>query len=326
MCTRITKTYDRDQAFRLTSQQTETLDANTPQMLQQFAYSYDPVGNIAGIVHTKHDGTSETWAYAYDDLDRLIAATLDGETVRTFTYSPTGNILNKSDVGDYVYADAHPQAVTTVGANSAASIALAYNPAGNLISHGDWSHRYDAKQRLIGSYNADQSISYTYDEGRNRTIKTNDTTGATTIYIGAHLDIIDGQEKQYIFLNDTRIAALDSALGQNCAAPANGDWTITQSCVITEDVLAPANTIVQAPAIMTVKDNASLYVDLKTFNIQVKQGAGILIKQGSKIAQGTHGTVVLGAATQPEIESRPLSATQVTPAISDGNIASYALP
>ena len=54
------------------------------------AYSYDAKGRIIAVDSFK---AAEDWTYAYDDLDRLTAATNTGDftLTQTFQYDTTGN-------------------------------------------------------------------------------------------------------------------------------------------------------------------------------------------------------------------------------------------
>ena len=65
---------------------------------------------------------------------------------RTYSYGPTGNILNKSDVGSYDYLGWHPQAVTKAGAKS-----YTYDDNGSLTGDDTWAHTYDTRGRLTKS-------------------------------------------------------------------------------------------------------------------------------------------------------------------------------
>ncbi|MCX6740069.1 MAG: hypothetical protein NTZ49_02475 [Candidatus Parcubacteria bacterium] len=91
--------------------------------IQDLAYTYDDVGNITGIIDQSETNTRKNAAYAYDDLYRLTGATItdsatEDDYTQTYNYDSLGNILNKSDVGDYEYNGntgslyANPHAVT----------------------------------------------------------------------------------------------------------------------------------------------------------------------------------------------------------------------
>lgn len=58
--------------------------------------------------------------FQYDNLDRLIQIQLDGTTTLTTSYAASGNILNKSDVGNYNYAAPQPHAVSSISSPASA--------------------------------------------------------------------------------------------------------------------------------------------------------------------------------------------------------------
>src|SRR5207253_1175978 len=75
----------------------------------------------------------------YDGLNRLTSATVNlspTPLVKTFSYSPIGNMLSKSDVGTYSYPPAgspQPHAVMSVS-GGAISTTFTYDPNGNQTS------------------------------------------------------------------------------------------------------------------------------------------------------------------------------------------------
>jgi hypothetical protein len=69
----------------------------------------------------------------------------------------------------------------------------------------------------------------------------------------------------------------------DCVPPLTGDWTISNSCTLEEQVTAPANLIIQNGAVLTIEKNASINIDLSTHAIRVKKASGILVKKGGKI-------------------------------------------
>ena len=114
------------------------------------AYSHDAKGRITAVDSFK---AAEDWTYAYDDLDRLTAATNTGDATltQTFQYDTTGNrparralgpyprrrslpsidppdrsiwrrpnrrSPDNSKIGSYTYDANHPHAVATAGSYS----------------------------------------------------------------------------------------------------------------------------------------------------------------------------------------------------------------
>ena len=100
------KTFPREQAFRLASASATGPDG---QLLLSMAYDYDPAGNLTALRRTDTLGTRE-YRYTYDPLHRLLQMQSNHQTLRTYDYSPTGNILQKSNIGHYQYTTPHPPA------------------------------------------------------------------------------------------------------------------------------------------------------------------------------------------------------------------------
>jgi len=138
--------------------------------------------------------------YTYDDLDRLLTATISGTPVsgnnntnggnynQTYSYSPTGNILSNSFLGTYLYDgtnNANPQAVTKAGAKT-----FSYDKNGNVIStlnagitqNLTYDYRNNVTQIAIGA----STTKYTYDSGYNRVKKYTPTGSDSTlsVYLG----------------------------------------------------------------------------------------------------------------------------------------------
>ena len=100
-----TNTYDSTALYRMTSK--VSLLPNS-QHGQDFAYTYDPLGNITKIIDASVASTSKTVNYTYDDLARLTSASSTGAVSGTnflhaYTYDALGNILT-SPIGTYSYA------------------------------------------------------------------------------------------------------------------------------------------------------------------------------------------------------------------------------
>jgi hypothetical protein len=97
--------------------------------------------------------------FAYDSLNRLRYATTNGvgqgQYQQDYQYdSYTGNLLNRSDVGTYTYAQSKPHAVIQAGARTFGYDAngnitheggvprFAYNPEGKLTTREGYTYSY----------------------------------------------------------------------------------------------------------------------------------------------------------------------------------------
>ena len=92
-------TFTSNGAFTVT--QTATTSTTTvivsPNKVQDFTYTYDPVGNITQLTNNATTTNSASVTYQYDALNRLISATtisaVSSPYAQVFSYDPLGNIL-----------------------------------------------------------------------------------------------------------------------------------------------------------------------------------------------------------------------------------------
>jgi RHS repeat-associated protein len=131
-----------------------------------------------GSVLNAEDTFNGTWAYAYDDFNRISTSSCtatcpDGQSTQAFTYQYDryGNRWNQT-----VTAGSGPQPqLTFKGPRSVPNNRIdgqSYDAAGNLLSDGNHSYTYDAENRLI-QVDSGSTGTYTYDaDGRRITRET----------------------------------------------------------------------------------------------------------------------------------------------------------
>ena len=192
--------YDPDKQYLLTSRSTSDGSVST-------SYSYDAVGNITRILDI---GTAlpKDATFEYDAVSRLTKSTITaGATpvVTDFAYSPTGNMLSKSDVGAYEYTDPrHPHAATKAGTS-----VFTYDQNGNMVSDSSATYAYDYANRLSQITNINGITNYIYDDSTNR-IQKRLANGARLSYIGNEMETDEaGKATDYIFANNDRILTID---------------------------------------------------------------------------------------------------------------------
>jgi RHS repeat-associated protein len=126
-----------------------TMAAHTgASVLQDLTYTYDSVGNLTRIDEEASTDAARIARYQYDDLYRLTTASSTSNSgtplyTETYTYSPLGNILSKTDQGTYSYTGssslyANPHAVTAI-ATTGATTTYTYDQNGNLTTTADTS-------------------------------------------------------------------------------------------------------------------------------------------------------------------------------------------
>lgn len=104
-------------------------------------YTWDKLtGNL-----TSRNINGTSYAYTYDDLDRLTEVVHDGEAQLSMEYAANGNILSKSDIGSYTYNPTDkPHAVQEIdyvegaftGDNASTSFGLNGKPEQVCSNHG----------------------------------------------------------------------------------------------------------------------------------------------------------------------------------------------
>src|SRR5258706_905371 len=184
--------------------------------LENLTYGYDAVGNISSITDAL---TTETQAFGYDALDRLISANVTNGPApytETYGYNPTtGNLETKGSLTlDYNNA-AHVHAVTN--GNS-----YLYDANGNQITRtigtNTYNLGYDAEGRLV-TVSGGATANFTYD-GDGQMVKAvkNDVT---MLYVGAHYEVINpgaGQTvSKYYFAGGARVAMRKYVIPQSMA-------------------------------------------------------------------------------------------------------------
>jgi RHS repeat-associated protein len=162
--------------------------------VQNLEYAWDKVGNLTSRKDLNQSGLTET--FSYDNLYRVIGATLNTGPSVTYAYDARGNITSKSDVGTYTYHATKKHQVVSTGAPT--NWTFGYDANGNMTSGRgatiDWtSYNYPSCIRMgaacAGTSSDYSSFSYTPDRQYWRQVS-NYTTGgtATTIYVGGLLE------------------------------------------------------------------------------------------------------------------------------------------
>ncbi|MCX6792730.1 MAG: FG-GAP-like repeat-containing protein [Candidatus Falkowbacteria bacterium] len=241
-----TNTYDANELYRLRHKVTVANNQN----VQDLTYTYDPVGNITQIVDASSTQTAKTTDYTYDDLHRLLSATISNSAaenvdgpdnqnqVQTFTYDAIGNITYKSDVGTYLYNGnignnyANPHAVTSAGNKY-----YSYDENGNVTDITSMtvvestSYLWDYANRLNTVIINGKSSSYSYDASGQRIKEI--TPKSTTLYVTKDFSTGSVGNEKHIFLGDTAIASIKGSDNSAVAYNIHADH-LTGSNVITD--------------------------------------------------------------------------------------------
>jgi RHS repeat-associated protein len=157
-----------------------------------FSYGYDALGNPL----SRADGnTGVTETFSYDSLNRLTSSTVSlspTPLVKNFAYDSIGNLLTKSDVGNYTYpapGQARPHAVLSV-AGDTVSATFSYDGNGNQINATGIGRNitYNVANKAATITQGSTSLTF-YDDVEHQRykqiVKTGTTTTATTRYTDA---------------------------------------------------------------------------------------------------------------------------------------------
>ncbi len=98
-------------------------------------------------------------------------------------------------------------------------------------------------------------------------------------------------------------------------------WTISSDCTLNADYTAPGDVIVTNNAVLTIADGATLYIDLKTYKLEVIQGSGVLIKLGAEIKQTTE--IISGLSASNDSPSVLGQETTLMATVSSGTNIDY---
>jgi RHS repeat-associated protein len=175
--------------------------AGAGNIVQNFTYTYDVLGNIASRNDTNQN-LAET--FTYDSLNRLTTATVNssgaGIVNTSYAFDVLGNISSRSDVGTYTYpasgpASALPHALKQITHADGSYRTYAYDANGNLTTEAE----YDASNNAIAnqgfiqvstSFNMPQAIgangyssAFSYGPEHQRVTETSTSTSGTTVYL-----------------------------------------------------------------------------------------------------------------------------------------------
>ncbi len=118
--------------------------------IQDLEHTRDVDGSILEVTSPFDD---EGWTYAYDELNRLVAATsaTNPDLDETFEYDAIGNVTWSARVGRYEYGP-RPHAAVAAGSNT-----YSYDAAGLMTSRAGRTLTWDGDNRLVSVSPEDES-------------------------------------------------------------------------------------------------------------------------------------------------------------------------
>ncbi len=179
-------------------------------------YQYDDLDNVT----SRQDHVQElTESFEYDDLNRLTRSTVNGQigeveynAVVDHTYDALGNMLSKSDVGNYTYGDqdrtmgnAGPHALISAGANHTN---YQYDLNGNILQGGGRSIQWTSFNKPKRFEKDGKVTAFYYGPDRARYLKI--TAASRTLYLGKAYERIETgtqiQHKHFLYADGQLVA------------------------------------------------------------------------------------------------------------------------
>ncbi|HMH16798.1 MAG TPA: DUF6531 domain-containing protein [Burkholderiales bacterium] len=179
---------------------------------QSFALNYDEASRIRMITETGNAANMNT--YSYDNLDRLIQATLPNLPL-TYGYDAVGN-RNSKTVGSatdiYAYG-ATSNRIASITPQGGAARSFSFDADGSTINDGINQYAYDTRGRMVQSTGVLGPTNYQVNALGQRIRKTNSTDDRVFLYdtrgrLIAETDPGGGLKREYLYLNDIPLAVI----------------------------------------------------------------------------------------------------------------------
>ena len=263
-----TNTYDANQMYRLVDR--TSLLSNAVK-LQKYGYQYDAVGNLLTLTDENSGLTAKKVSYEYDGLYRLTEARYEQTANETnvtenYQYDKIGNMVFKSDIGDYEYNQENPHAVIKAGDQT-----FAYDDNGNMTARNTETMSYDYRNRLIKS---DGKAEFEYGEGYDRVTKTDTATGEVKYYPNEYYETAGNSETKYIFAGKMKIAKVERVIDEPITPPVTPPVEPPVVPPVTPPVTPPVNPPAEPP------DDDPL-TPYPTYSITTNTGREITMQTGS---------------------------------------------
>jgi len=100
--------------------------------------------------------------------------------------------------------------------------------------------------------------------------------------VSAFLDDDGGINRGAIYLMFLNDPGCDT-IAVLCSPPVSGDWTITSSCTLSSNAVAPGNVIVQNNSVLTIPSGLTLDIDFVNNFLKIEFGSGVRIKAGGSL-------------------------------------------
>lgn len=160
--------------------------------LDRLDVKYDP---LTANLLTRKRHKDDTESFEYDNLDRLISVTNGTDETMSMNYAPSGNILSKSDVGDYTYNGLKPHAVMSVENSSGLIPSETLNTSFNDFNMVQTIEADETGYRMDFTYGPDL-------QRWNTVLTKNGANVRSTLYAGAYEKITEnGVTREFYYID-----------------------------------------------------------------------------------------------------------------------------
>src|SRR5262249_18623394 len=180
-------------------------NTGTGNFVADFSYTYDQLGNVLTRADTIVNLAEQ---FTYDPVNRVTSATVTQSTaqvpIKTFLYDAIGNLLSKSDGGNYVYplaGSARPHAVASIS-GGVITTSFTYDPNGNQLTGLNRSITYTSYNKPASITQGSGTLSFSHDVDHQRFKQV--SPEGTTLYFdafGVHTELFQsGTSAWYDFI------------------------------------------------------------------------------------------------------------------------------
>jgi len=162
------------------------IQAGAGNAVQNLGFAFNTLGNLTQRVDA---ATQTTDALSYDGLNRLTQAVTSNpglplNVTKTVGYDAIGNIVNKSDVGNYTYDPARVHAVASIapGATGTVTASYAYDGNGNMLTGRGRTVAWTSFDMVSQIAQGANTLGFAYDSEHAR-LKQASSDGSTKYYL-----------------------------------------------------------------------------------------------------------------------------------------------
>lgn len=160
-------------------------------ILNEYIHLEHDVAN--GNLISRQDGYGLPRVYEYDEMDRLMSVSTAEKEILSMQYADNGNILSKSNVGDYDYDAVQPHAVSKInnirGAVPTATQIVRFNDIGKIASITEMS------REMVFDYGPDGQLWYSLLTDSTKIVREN-------VYSGNYEKIIENNiTREFYYLD-----------------------------------------------------------------------------------------------------------------------------